>query len=85
MDLLISGVDVGGKNKFLKLLRTDPELLLHKSKWSCFGISCFVFLQTGCVKLLALQIFVKDLFDPATAGSKSFIFNFASYPRFRVG
>ena len=32
LGLLISGVEVAGKGKSLKLLRTDSELLLHKSR-----------------------------------------------------
>ena len=77
LGLIISGVDNDGKGKFLKLLRTDYELLLHKSTLSCFGVPCFVFFEIECIELLVLLVYVKDLFEPATAGTKSFTFDFA--------
>ena len=70
--LLISDLDVDRKGKFLKLLKTDSERLLHKSTLSCFGVQCFVFIEIDCTELLVLLIYVKALFEPATAGTKSF-------------
>ena len=57
--LLISDVDVEGK--FLKLLRTDSGLLLHKSALFCFGIPCFVCFVMFCIdctELLVLLVYV---------------------------
>ena len=75
--LIHSGVDVDGKANILKSLRPDSELLLIKSTSSCFDIICFAFTEIDCTELLVLLVYVKDLFKPATAGTKSFIFDFA--------
>ena len=74
---LISGAYDDGKGKFLKLLKTDSQLLLHKFALSCFDDPCFVFAEIDCPELLVLPVYVKDLFEPATAGTKSSTFNFA--------
>ena len=75
--LLTSGADDDGKGMFLKLLRTDSELLLHKFALSRFDVSCFVFAEIDCPELLVLPVYVKDYFEPATAETKSSTFNFA--------
>ena len=59
--LLISDVDVDVEGKFLKLLRTDSGLLLHKSALFCFGIPCFVYFVMFCIdctELLVLLVYV---------------------------
>ena len=39
---------------FLNLLRTDFELLLHKSTLSCLCVPCLAFVEIGCTELLVL-------------------------------